>query len=78
MDHLEQEFEVLTMKRPLSDEIMWESDRVHMRNRLPIFSTTELVKTGTARRNRIRKLEHFLNKETWIQQRLVISITYFR
>lgn len=28
--------------KPLSDEIMWEIDRVHMKNRLPIFSSDQV------------------------------------
>ena len=28
--------------KPLSDELLWEIDRVHMRNRLPIFSSTDV------------------------------------
>lgn len=30
--------------QPLSDEIMWEIDRIHMRNRLPIFSNDRVGK----------------------------------
>jgi len=29
-------------REPLSDELLWEIDRVHMRNRLPIFSSTDV------------------------------------
>ena len=29
-------------KNPLPDELMWQIDRVHMRNRLPIFSSTRV------------------------------------
>lgn len=39
MKQLEESLKYFTMKEPLSDEIMWEVDRVHMRNRLPIFSS---------------------------------------
>jgi len=31
---------------PLSQEVMWEIDRVHMRNRLPIFSSNRVDKNG--------------------------------
>jgi aryl-alcohol dehydrogenase-like predicted oxidoreductase len=44
MDHLEQSLKFFTMKEPLSDDIMWEIDRVHMRNRLPIFSSDRVGK----------------------------------
>lgn len=30
--------------RPLSDDLLWEVDRVHMRNRLPIFSSNRVGK----------------------------------
>jgi aryl-alcohol dehydrogenase-like predicted oxidoreductase len=39
MKQLEESLKYFTIKEPLSDEIMWEIDMVHMRNRLPIFSS---------------------------------------
>lgn len=39
MKQLEESVKYFTMKEPLSDEILWEIDMVHMRNRLPIFSS---------------------------------------
>jgi hypothetical protein len=34
--------EIFTMKDPLSEDLMWEIDRVHMRNRLPLFSSNRV------------------------------------
>jgi aryl-alcohol dehydrogenase-like predicted oxidoreductase len=39
LEQLRQSIQYMTMKEPLSEEIMWAVDRVHMRNRLPIFSS---------------------------------------
>ena len=32
----------LTKAKPLPPQLLWEVDRVHMRNRLPIFSSTRV------------------------------------
>lgn len=39
LQQLEQSLAYMTKKEDLSSEIMWEIDMVHMRNRLPIFSS---------------------------------------
>jgi aryl-alcohol dehydrogenase-like predicted oxidoreductase len=39
LEQLQQSITYLTKKEPLSEEIMWAIDRVHMKNRLPIFSS---------------------------------------
>jgi aryl-alcohol dehydrogenase-like predicted oxidoreductase len=39
---LEESIKYFTTKEPLSEEIMWEIDRVHMRNRLPLFSNNRV------------------------------------
>jgi len=39
MQQLDESLKYFTMKEPLSEEILWEIDMVHMRNRLPIFSS---------------------------------------
>jgi aryl-alcohol dehydrogenase-like predicted oxidoreductase len=44
LKQLEDSIKYFTDKRPLSDEIMWEIDTVHMRNRLPIFSSEHVGK----------------------------------
>jgi aryl-alcohol dehydrogenase-like predicted oxidoreductase len=41
---LDDSLRVFTIKELLSDDIMWEIDRVHMRNRLPIFSSNRVGK----------------------------------
>jgi aryl-alcohol dehydrogenase-like predicted oxidoreductase len=41
---LDDSLRIFTIKEPLSDDIMWEIDRVHMRNRLPIFSSNRVGK----------------------------------
>lgn len=38
MKQLEESLKYFTIKEPLSKEVMWEIDVVHMRNRLPLFS----------------------------------------
>jgi aryl-alcohol dehydrogenase-like predicted oxidoreductase len=38
LSQLQQVVSCFTKKEPLSNEIMWDIDRVHMKNRLPIFS----------------------------------------
>ena len=44
MDQLQQSLDYFTKSKPLSDDIMWEIDRVHMKNRLPIFSSDRVGK----------------------------------
>lgn len=44
LHQLQESLKYFTIKEPLSDEIMWEIDRVHMMNRLPIFSNTRVGK----------------------------------
>ena len=39
---LDESIKFMTADQPLSPEIMWEVDMVHMRNRLPIFSNDEV------------------------------------
>ena len=39
MQQLDDSIKYFTMKEPLSEDIMWEIDMVHMKNRLPIFSS---------------------------------------
>jgi aryl-alcohol dehydrogenase-like predicted oxidoreductase len=36
---LKETLDIFAMKEPLSEQIMWDIDRVHMRNRLPLFSS---------------------------------------
>jgi len=36
---IQESIDYFTKSKPLSDDIMWEIDRVHMKNRLPIFSS---------------------------------------
>jgi len=42
IDQLDASLKYFTIKEPLSDDIMWEIDMVHMRNRLPIFSNNRV------------------------------------
>ena len=44
LDQLQETMRYFTKREPLSDEVMWEIDRVHMRNRLPIFSSNRVGK----------------------------------
>ena len=44
MDQLQQSLDYFTKSKPLSDDIMWEIDIVHMKNRLPIFSSDRVGK----------------------------------
>ena len=44
MDQLKESLDFLTKKDDLSPDIMWEIDRVHMANRLPIFSSRHVGK----------------------------------
>lgn len=41
---LQESLRIFAIKKPLSDDIMWEIDRIHMRNRLPIFSSNRVGK----------------------------------
>lgn len=42
MKQLEDSLKYFTVKDPLSKDIMWEIDMVHMKNRLPIFSSNRV------------------------------------
>ena len=42
MAQLDEDLAHFRKKEPLPRELMWEIDRVHMRNRLPIFSSTRV------------------------------------
>jgi len=44
MDQLQQSIDYFTRSKPLSEDIMWEIDMVHMKNRLPIFSSERVGK----------------------------------
>ena len=44
MDQLQQSIVYFTQSKALGDDIMWEIDRVHMKNRLPIFSSNRVGK----------------------------------
>lgn len=44
MEQLQQSLDYFTKSKPLSEDIMWEIDRVHMKNRLPIFSSDRVGK----------------------------------
>jgi len=44
LDQLGQSLDYFTQSKPLSDDIVWAIDRVHMRNRLPIFSSSRTGK----------------------------------
>lgn len=44
MDQLKESIKFFTTKEPLSDQIMWDVDVVHMKNRLPIFSNARVGK----------------------------------
>lgn len=39
MKQLEESIKYFTVAEPLPEELMWEIDRVHMKNRLPLFSS---------------------------------------
>ncbi len=41
---LKESVNYFTKSQPLSDKVMWEIDRVHMKNRLPIFSSNRVEK----------------------------------
>ena len=42
MAQLEEDLQIYRADKPLSRDLMWEIDRVHMRNRLPIFASTRV------------------------------------
>ena len=42
MAQLEEDLQFFQEKKPLPPELLWEVDRVHMRNRLPIFASTRV------------------------------------
>ncbi|KAJ1436621.1 NADP-dependent oxidoreductase domain-containing protein, partial [Ochromonadaceae sp. CCMP2298] len=42
MKQLDEDLRIFQMKKGLTDELMWEVDRIHMQNRLPIFSSTRV------------------------------------
>jgi aryl-alcohol dehydrogenase-like predicted oxidoreductase len=42
MQQLDESIKYFTIKEPLSEDIMWEIDMVHMRNRLPLFSSNRV------------------------------------
>jgi aryl-alcohol dehydrogenase-like predicted oxidoreductase len=44
MKQLQETLDILTKKDDLSPELMWEIDRIHMRNRLPLFSSNHVGK----------------------------------
>jgi aryl-alcohol dehydrogenase-like predicted oxidoreductase len=41
---LKETLDIFAKKDPLPDELMWEIDRIHMRNRLPLFSSNRVGK----------------------------------
>ena len=41
---LEEDLKAFQYLKPLERELMWEIDRVHMRNRLPVFASTRVAK----------------------------------
>mmetsp|Transcript_39586 Transcript_39586/g.118829 ORF Transcript_39586/g.118829 Transcript_39586/m.118829 type:complete len:319 (+) Transcript_39586:509-1465(+) len=42
MRQLQESLKYFTVKEPLSDQIMWDIDMVHMKNRLPLFSSNRV------------------------------------
>lgn len=44
MSQLKETIDIFQKKEPLSEELMWEIDRIHMRNRLPLFSSNRVGK----------------------------------
>ncbi|KAL1514925.1 hypothetical protein AB1Y20_004004 [Prymnesium parvum] len=44
MAQLEEDLKYFRETKPLPEQLLWEIDRVHMRNRLPIFSSTRVGK----------------------------------
>jgi aryl-alcohol dehydrogenase-like predicted oxidoreductase len=41
---LKETLDIFTKKEPLPEQLMWEIDRIHMRNRLPLFSSNRVGK----------------------------------
>ena len=44
MDQLKETLDIFNKKEPLPEPLMWEIDRIHMRNRLPLFSSNHVGK----------------------------------
>jgi len=44
IQQLKETLDILTKKDDLSQELMWEIDRIHMKNRLPLFSSNRVGK----------------------------------
>jgi aryl-alcohol dehydrogenase-like predicted oxidoreductase len=44
MAQLKETLDIFTKKEPLPEQLMWEIDRIHMRNRLPLFSSNRVGK----------------------------------
>ena len=44
LDQLEESLLYFRKEEPLSDDLMWEIDRIHMQNRLPLFASTRVGK----------------------------------
>lgn len=42
MKQLDEQLKVFREDKPLPDQLLWDIDRVHMRNRLPIFASTRV------------------------------------
>ena len=42
MNQLEESIRIFQDKKRLEPELLWQIDKVHMRNRLPIFSSTRV------------------------------------
>ena len=42
VDQLRESLKYFTIKDPLPEQVMWDIDVVHMRNRLPIFSSNRV------------------------------------
>ena len=45
--HIPEDLKYFREATPLPRELMWEIDRVHMRNRLPIFASTKVPKDAS-------------------------------
>ena len=43
-EQLEEDLRFYRETKPLPEQLLWEVDRVHMRNRLPIFASTRVGK----------------------------------
>ena len=46
MAQLKETLDIFSIKDPLPEDLMWEIDRIHMRNRLPLFSSNHVGKDG--------------------------------